>query len=491
MTRRILIGLSAATVLVVAAVPAASAAPASVGFPTAKFPLGLRGVPARAHSAVAPGIDLFRVSHGKATEGWTVTVLMPNGRDHGSQADADAKAAEVQAVGETPIVTRFVRPGVADDPEREYFSVRIGRWTLKERAKADKLVTKLKKDDIRAKADYLGDDGFDTTGPWSMQVLMVDGRRFRGSYVTSVGKSVAKRETTSSMSRQVNAIAGVNGGFFNIHTPKQLQGDPVGISVVGGRLLSEAVAGRSALILKGGTARITELKTQISVSGGEGGGSAVQGINRAAAADELVVYTEEFGEKTAADGGAEAVVEAATGKVVKVRAAGGTVPRGTWVLHGRGTTADWINQHAWTDWTLTRNTKVIDQRTGKAVPLTPDTHIIGGAVGLVRNGNVKITAKADGHASVNMILRRHPRTLAGITRTGGLILATIDGRKPGEAVGASMVEAAKLMRWLGAKQAINLDGGGSTAMVVKHKVVNRPSDGRERTVGDALFITAR
>jgi exopolysaccharide biosynthesis protein len=78
--------------------------------------------------------------------------------------------------------------------------------------------------------------------------------------------------------------------------------------------------------------------------------------------------------------------------------------------------------------------------------------------------------------------------MAGVTKSGELILVTVDGRRPGETVGASMVEAARLMVWLGARQAINLDGGGSSAMIVKGKVVNRPSDGAERGVGDALLI---
>lgn len=44
------------------------------------------------------------------------------------------------------------------------------------------------------------------------------------------------------------------------------------------------------------------------------------------------------------------------------------------------------------------------------------------------------------------------------------------------------------MKWLGARDAINLDGGGSTAMVIGKKVVNHPSDGAERAVGDALLV---
>ncbi|WP_449064396.1 phosphodiester glycosidase family protein [Planomonospora algeriensis] len=151
--------------------------------------------------------------------------------------------------------------------------------------------------------------------------------------------------------------------------------------------------------------------------------------------------------------------------------------------------ADWLHEHAWETWTMKLDTKVVDLRTGRAVRLTPQTYVMGGGVGLLRNGRVRISAAADGHASVNMMLRRHPRTIVGVNKSGGLILVTVDGRNPGVSVGASMVEAAQIMRWLGAKQAINFDGGGSTAMVVGHKVVNRPSDGRERTIGDALFIT--
>ncbi|SDQ98481.1 phosphodiester glycosidase family protein [Thermostaphylospora chromogena] len=494
MSRRLIVGLATATALAVSAVPAAPAEAArtapSAGFPSGKFPLGPRQAPERTHQSIARGVDLFHIRHGKSTDGYTVTVLMPNGRDHGTREQAEAKAAEVEEAGLDlqPVVRRIVRPAVADAPAREYFAVHIGMWSLKNRSKADKVVAKLKKAGIRAKTDYLGDDGAKTTGPWDMHVLMVDPARFRGSYKASVGKTVAKRETTSAMSRLTKAIAGVNGGFFNIHTAKKLQGDPVGISVVNGKLLSEAVPGRSAVILKGRTARITEVTTLLRVSSSTGAQTDVQGVNRAVGEDELVVYTEEFGQKTAADGGLEAVVDN-TGVVLRIRRAGGAVPRGTWVLHGSGITAEWINSNVVEGGTLQFTPTVVDLRKRRTVRLTPDTHIVGGGVGLVRNGKTAINAKVNGHASVNMILRRHPRTLLGVTKSGGLILATVDGRKPGVAVGASMTESAQLMRWLGAKQAISLDGGGSTAMVVRHKVVNKPSDGRERPVGDAVFIT--
>ncbi|MDP9861021.1 MULTISPECIES: phosphodiester glycosidase family protein [Streptosporangium] len=486
MSRRIIVGLSAIA-LTITAIPA-QADRAGQTFPSSAFPLGQNGIPVKSQRSIAPGVDLFSVMYGTSTQGWTVTVLMPNGHDDGRLTTAQTKAEEVAAAGFTPTLEKIVQPAAADAPAVERYLVRVGLWTFKQRAKADKVVKELKEAGIRAKTDYLGDDGLETTGPWDMRVLMVDPKTFKGSFRTSVGTSVAKRETTSSMSKLTKAIAGVNGGFFNIHTPKALQGDPMGVSVVGGKLLSEAVPGRSGLVINGRKARITELQTAITAIPADGAKTEVKGVNRAAGADELVLYTEEFGTKTAADGGAEIVVDA-QGRIVNAREAGGAVPRGAYVLHGTGIMADWLREHALETSIMKLDTRVIDLRTQRAVPLTPETYIMGGGVGLLRNGRVRITAQADGHASVVMMLRRHPRTLVGVTKSGGLILATVDGRNPGVTVGASMVEAAQLMRWLGAKQAMNLDGGGSTAMVVNHKVINRPSDGSERTVGDGLFIT--
>lgn len=490
MPRRLLAGL-AVVCLTSATVPAltatATAEPARWTVPQKAFPLGESGQVKQKHKSVAAGIDMFTLRHGKKSDGYTVSLLM-KGKDSGSRASAEAVAQSARDAGFPVVVSEFVRPGVADHPEGTGYMARIGSWSLSKRDEAAKMVKSLKDAGISSKVDFLGDDGTPTTGPWDVRVLTVDPKVFRGSYHASLGKTVAARETTSSMAKRAGAIAAVNGGFFNIHTAKNLRGEPVGVSVVDGKLLSEAVAGRSALILKGRTARITEVRTDIAVVSADGEKTAVTGVNRAALPDELVLYTEEYGVKTPKDDGAEAVLDA-RGAVLELRPSGGKVAPGTRVLHGTGIMADWIWSHAWEQWTVKINTKVVDVRTGKAIPLTKDTSVIGGGVGLVRNGREHVTAKADGHANVNMILRRHPRTLAGVTRNGTLILATVDGRRPGTTVGASMIEAAHLMLWLGARQAINLDGGGSSTMIVKNKPVNHPSDGTERGVGDALLIT--
>lgn len=84
--------------------------------------------------------------------------------------------------------------------------------------------------------------------------------------------------------------------------------------------------------------------------------------------------------------------------------------------------------------------------------------------------------------------KRNPRTGVGVTRRGHILLVTVDGRQR-RSRGASLIEFARIFRMLGSSWALNLDGGGSTTMVVKGEVVNRPSDNSgERYVSSALLV---
>ena len=83
---------------------------------------------------------------------------------------------------------------------------------------------------------------------------------------------------------------------------------------------------------------------------------------------------------------------------------------------------------------------------------------------------------------------RNPRTGVGVTADGKLLLVVVDGRQPKWSVGASMHEFAGIFLQLGATGAMNLDGGGSSTMVVNGEVMNRPSDGQERRVSTAVLV---
>ncbi|WP_204074610.1 phosphodiester glycosidase family protein [Planotetraspora phitsanulokensis] len=472
-----------------AAPPPPPAARPATSLPSTGFPLGSAKAPKVVTERVAPGIDYFTLTQGTPTDGYSVSVVV-RGKDALSEKTASAQALAVEESGFQPSIVKFTRPAVADYPAADFWMVRVGAWPLGQQAEAARVVKRLKKDGITAKVDFGGDDGFQTGGPWTVRVLTVDPRSFQGVFRSSLGAGVAARETVSAMASSAGAIAAVNGGFFDIHTLKDFSGDPTGISVVGGDLLSEAVPGRTALVLAGRRARVTELSSSVVALSADGAKLEVGGLNRVARPDELVMYTEELGRATPSGNGEEVVLDS-SGKVLRSRGPGAPVAHGTRVLHGRGTAADWLRAHAAKGMTVDVTAKVTDLRTGNVVPLTPETSIIGGGIGLVRDGRTSITAATDGMANVNMIVRRHPRTLAGVTASGGLVIAVVDGRAPGTTVGASFFESAELMRWLGARDAISLDGGGSSTMVVDGKVVNHPSDGAERGVGDALLIIGK
>ena len=84
---------------------------------------------------------------------------------------------------------------------------------------------------------------------------------------------------------------------------------------------------------------------------------------------------------------------------------------------------------------------------------------------------------------------RQPRTAIGRTSGGGGMLVTVDGRQQGHSVGLTVRELADTMIALGAADAVNLDGGGSTTMTVDAKIKNRPSE-TGRSVADGLFLHA-
>jgi len=95
-----------------------------------------------------------------------------------------------------------------------------------------------------------------------------------------------------------------------------------------------------------------------------------------------------------------------------------------------------------------------------------------------------------------MMTVRHPRTVIGLDAGGKtLTILTVDGRRPGVSIGMTGKELGEEMQKLGCQNAMNLDGGGSTELVLrdpetgKLKVMNQPSDGRERAVADVVGIS--
>ncbi len=79
--------------------------------------------------------------------------------------------------------------------------------------------------------------------------------------------------------------------------------------------------------------------------------------------------------------------------------------------------------------------------------------------------------------------------MIGVARDGRVWMVTVDGRQPALSLGMSFRELQGLAQRIGLVEALNLDGGGSTTMVVGDQVVNHPSDPTgPRRVGDAVLV---
>lgn len=112
---------------------------------------------------------------------------------------------------------------------------------------------------------------------------------------------------------------------------------------------------------------------------------------------------------------------------------------------------------------------------------------VGGGPWLLRAGAVAIDGEAENMSPSEFVEKRHPRTAAGVTGDGKLLLLTVDGRQA-LSRGVSLPELAQILKRYGARSALNLDGGGSSTMVVQDAVVNAPSDGRARPIANGLLV---
>ncbi len=124
---------------------------------------------------------------------------------------------------------------------------------------------------------------------------------------------------------------------------------------------------------------------------------------------------------------------------------------------------------------------------GPTNPWSAAEDVVGGGPKIVTAGRVDITLGRE-KVLPSFSTTRHPRT--AIAPPGNkALLVVVDGRQPALSVGMSLDELARLMIELGAVEAINLDGGGSSTMTIDGKVVNHPSDlTGERPVSDAILV---
>jgi hypothetical protein len=116
---------------------------------------------------------------------------------------------------------------------------------------------------------------------------------------------------------------------------------------------------------------------------------------------------------------------------------------------------------------------------------------VGGGPVLMQNGEIKITNEEELKFYGKAINDKHPRTAMGYTSNGKLIILVVEGRHAGIAEGATLIQLAQIFKDLGCMEALNLDGGGSSCMLVNGKETIKVSDaGGQRPVPAVFEIFA-
>lgn len=282
------------------------------------------------------------------------------------------------------------------------------------------------------------------------------------------------RERVSSMANRSHAIAAVNGLFF------ANDGRPLGLLAIDQSLISEPYENRTAIGLKANEVRIGAVGFNGLVTRVDGESLVISGLNRPRLADELIIYTPDFGDLSRTNiYGIDLIVvdDVVVGKVD----GGASIPENGLVVSGHGVARDFLREVN------------IGDLLQLEINLDPDwldegfDHIIGGGPRIVADGVISITGEQE-RFQADVLKGRAPRTALGITADNRLLLVTVNGRQPGISVGVTLHELAELMIDLGAVDAMNLDGGGSTTMVIRNRVLNLPSDGVERSVSNAIVV---
>ncbi|NNG34605.1 sporulation domain-containing protein [Nakamurella sp. DB0629] len=511
------------------AATAGAIAPATAAGTGPAIPLGPAGTQQSEQiRQLTPGVQLTSIVRGAVDPEtrWVVEVNIPGGAGS-PDPDAPARAVQDKAAADAAVTTlaaaglparsdAVIQPATADVPRSVLgYRVRLVQ-TYADQTAAVTAAKQVSATGLSGRAWYSGwDGGSDAKGRWRINVLTIDPASFTGSLRAGYGPDLERREKVTELS--AGATAAVNAGFFVLDPKAGAPGDPAGAGVYGGVVESEPVGNRPVLVLADDATGTAVLRPRwdatVTVRGRNlrlDGLNRVPGLIRNCGGlgdlptsapvhdatctdpDELVKFTPAFDASTPAGPGTEVVVNS-DGTVAQVRAIrGSALGAGQWSVQATGSRIAELGTVR-VGQQLTSRTDLIG-RFGK--PLAgPGVSAVNGGPVLIDRGRVSITQRADGFVqpenpsfAYGWVLQRNPRTFAGVDAAGRTLLVTVDGRQLGD-LGLSIPETAAVAKALGMVQAINLDGGGSTAMAVNGALVTSPSDAAgERPVGDAIVI---
>jgi len=430
----------------------------------------------RTVETIAPGLQHFALSKGKAAASKSYRIRIGV---FVSQTEADRQLERLQENGVTAFPISF---------GGDYHIVTSG---LPHRTEAEDLRHRLIEQGFSPplEIEEISHDLTHADGPWRIHVLEVDPTkvdvRVAHAYDAAIGL-----ETTAELAVRRGALAAVNGGYY--YMKGLLAGDSRGALEIADRLLSEPDRGRASVgffVQNGATRSVfgrLGFRGEVHLTDGES--VPLDGLNRKRDASEIVLYTPDFHRTTLTPSeGTEVVIQNEHVTEILKGKGSSVIPSGGMVLSIGAERVAEVLPRIQSGEPASIETKLL--------PLLPDPegewdraeHIVSGGPLLLWKGKRLEEPEVESISRV-FFLARHPRTAAGVRADGTLLFVTVDGRRPEESVGMSLPELTDLMLELGAVSAINLDGGGSTSMVIEGRIVNHPSGQGARQNADAILL---
>ena len=312
---------------------------------------------------------------------------------------------------------------------------------------------------------------FDDDGQVTAYFVEADKNRYTVKPALANGK-VPGRETVSGISDRYQALAAVNASYF------ALNGDLIGITRIDNVIAGTTYYTRSAFGL---TTSGKPVFGEISYTGKitlDVVTQPIGGVDCERGEDMVVIYNSAYGDRTRTNEfGKEYVVQ--DGKVTKVVKGGNAaIPLNGYVVSVHGAA------EAAFEGVRKGDKAVLEENLG--AEWDGCSQILGVGPRLLENGMVNVTAAKEEFPD-DIRYGRAPRSAVGVTKNGNFLLGVVDGRQD-SSHGLTLTEWAGLLKEMGAVDAINFDGGGSSELVVGGEIQNSPSDGKERPVGTALLV---
>lgn len=324
--------------------------------------------------------------------------------------------------------------------------------------------------------------------PWSVHILRID--RSHKEYSLVPALAFHDRIGLNQLSEQMGLfpktfgtpVGAINGDFYATEH-EAMPGDPRGLFITRGEMVSAPIDRDCFWFTTNGEPRIGTITPQFTLAVGNSG-SVEFGLNEDYDGTRTILYTPAAARMLPVDPRACWVVTSTNGGAMPPLGIC-SIFRG--VVKGR---AESRSETPVAGQFLIAPDPVLQNALKAGAPIRIDTATepslagvttaLGGGPALVRNGkvvNIRVVKSRE----------RHPRSALGWNATH-FFLAVVDGRQPGLSVGMSLPELAAHMRGLGCTEAMNLDGGGSTELIFGGRILNSPCFGRERSTSTSLLL---